>query len=235
MRPRAPRIEHQIVEEADSPLGRMTLRRYTSGQQTGYEIRLEGRFLMATHGVHSERAMAPLALERVRPGGREQLSVLVGGLGCGQTLAELLRQPRVSRAVVCEMSKAVVDWNRRYFPEASQRALDDPRVEVVISDLYDHLRAGTDRYDAMLLDVDNGPRYLASKRNRRLYDRQALRLCRAGLRAGGVLCIWSAIRHDGFLARMESAFDAAAEMSTEAWPERGDEPVDYLYLGVVSR
>jgi len=146
-------FRYEDVDAEDTPLGRLTLRRYHAETgEVGYEVRIDGHFLMASHGAHSEQAMAALARERLA-GEPRPLTVLVGGLGAGHTLRAALDLPDVERVVVVEIGARVVDWNRRYFAEVNGDAVSDPRVAVQVGDLADHVRATAGGVDLMLLDV----------------------------------------------------------------------------------
>jgi len=228
-------FEYEDIDTDDTPLGQLTLRRYRAEtSEVGYEVRIDGHFLMASHGAHSERAMAELALQR-RAGGETPLTVLVGGLGAGHTLRAALDLPGVSRVVVSEIGGKVVEWNRRYFAEVNGGAVDDPRVELRVGDLAHRVRADAGgaaggRYDLMLLDVDNGPGWLAAPGNAWLYEVDGLRACRAALHPGGVLAVWSPQRNPTFLAALEHVFDIVDEEDTTARGRQVGEPGDVIYL-----
>jgi spermidine synthase len=223
-------IEYSEIDREETPLGRLVLRRYRSSTgETGYEISLDGSFLMASHGSHSERAMAGLA-HRLLPPPYRDLQVLVGGLGAGHTLRAVLDLPGIARVDVAEIGAKVTGWNRRYFAEANGDAVDDPRVAVHVGDVLDLVRGRPDRYHLVLLDVDNGPGWLASPANSRLYQARGLSACAASLRPGGVLAIWSPDRN----LALESALTAALggwsrEMTTDDHRRRR-EPPSVVYL-----
>ncbi len=126
------------------------------------------------------------------PGGRGP-SVLIGGLGVGFSLARAAASPRWARITVVERERAVVDWHRAgHLAPFSAGALDDPRVDVIDGDLVTYLAAGGERYDALCLDVDNGPDWTVTESNDSLYTPDGLARCRTRLRPGGVLALWSA-------------------------------------------
>jgi spermidine synthase len=227
-------IEYEDVDSDDTPLGQLTLRRYRAETgEVGYEVSIDGHFLMASHGAHSERAMAELALER-RAGVETPLTVLVGGLGAGHTLRAALDLPGVHRVVVSEIGGKVVEWNRRYFAAVNGGAVDDPRVELAIGDLAHLVRADAGRYDLMLLDVDNGPGWLAAPGNEWLYGVDGLQACRAALRPGGVLAVWSPQRNPTFLAALRQVFPQVDEEDTTARGREVGEPGDVIYLALAN-
>ena len=225
------KILYQDVDREQTSLGELLLQRYEAeGGEHGYQILIDGEFLMASHGAHSERAMAPLAAARLRRPARD-LQVLIGGLGAGHTLREALDLPGVGRVVVAEIGRQVVTWNRRYFASVNGDALADPRVEVVIGDVLALLRGVEARYDLILLDVDNGPGYLAAEGNAALYTRDGLAETARALRPGGALAVWSPFRNPTFVARLAQVFDGWEEVDTLHLPERDGEPADVIYLG----
>jgi spermidine synthase len=176
----------------------------------GYRVRANGATLMAS-GVHgSEERMAELACASIS--GQAGTRVLVGGLGMGFTLrATLDVLPEDAALTVLELIPAVVEWNRGPLAELAGRPLDDPRVEVRTGDLVGHLRGRPTPYDAILLDVDNGPEAFTVPENDWLYAPGGLRALRTALRPGAHLAVWSAFRSPPFLRRLRQAgFDAKA-------------------------
>jgi spermidine synthase len=158
--------------------------------------------VLARRAHGSEDALAILALERA-PRTR---SVLVGGLGLGFTLrAALDLLPADARVLVAELVPAVVAWNRGPVAELAGRPLDDPRVRVEGADVAEVAARSPGRFDALLLDVDNGPSALAHAANERLYGAAGLAALRGALRSGGVLAVWSAGADARFLARLGAA------------------------------
>ncbi len=224
-------IEYEEVDREATELGQLVLRRYRAETgETGYEILLDGAFLMASHGSHAERAMAGLAHRRLAPD-RRDVTVLVGGLGAGHTLRAALDLAGVDRVVVAEIGAKVVDWNRRFFADANDGAVDDPRVEVVIADLAAVIDSHPDTFDLMLLDVDNGPGWLAAPPNARLYAAEGLAAWRRALRPGGVLAVWSPRPNPTFDTTLREVFPTV-EIETTSDP---DEPPSTIYVATVPR
>jgi spermidine synthase len=225
-------IEYEDVDRENTPLGELTLRRYRAETgEVGYEVAIDGNFLMASHGAHSERAMAPMAHVRLARPPRD-LTVLVGGLGAGHTLRAALDLSGVERVVVAEIGAKVVHWNRRWFAEVNGNAVDDPRAEMRIADLADVLAAASAEYDLMLLDVDNGPGWLAAGGNAALYEVAGVRACHDALRPGGVLAVWSPQVNPRFLTTLRQIFDHVDEVDTTAMGAELGEPGDAVYLAV---
>jgi spermidine synthase len=172
-------------------------------------IRVDGIELMSTRVHGSEEQLAELALQRLgpRPGAR----VLVGGLGMGFTLARALELVDNDAIVtVAELVPEVVTWNRELFAEHARHPLRDPRTRLVVGDVGRVLAAGSGAFDAVLLDVDNGPEGLSRPANSSLYDELGLDQARTALRPGGVLAIWSSWPAPTFTSRLRrSGFDVA--------------------------
>lgn len=223
-------IDYWEIDHEDTPFGRLVLRRYeASTGESGYEILLDGAFLMASHGSHSERAMAEIAHRRL-PRADHDLTVLVGGLGAGHTLRAALDLPAVVRVEVAEIGAKVVEWNRRHFAEGNAHAVDDPRVTVLVTDVLHLMERGSGRYDLVLLDVDNGPGWLAAPRNAPLFETAGLAACRRSLRPGGVIAIWCPQRNPELERALGEAFGSWSLEDTTAGARREGEPPSVIYL-----
>ena len=191
----------EILGQARTPDGAtMTLTR--SGSE--HVIRVDGQHLMSSRMHGSEDALAALACAEVRAVKRP--TVLVGGLGMGFTLrATLDLLPPEARVVVVELLPAVVVWNRSLLGELAGHPLSDPRVMVEVADVGAVMQIGAGRFDAILLDVDNGPSAFTSSDNEGLYDEQGLAAAWAALTPGGVLAVWSAKDDRRFQQRLRGA------------------------------
>lgn len=190
----------RVVDRVDGVCGELALR--TNG--VDFEVIANGVFLMDTRGGESERLLVHAAADRM-PSGRGHL--LVGGLGVGFSLASAAKHPRVGRITVVEREPAVVGWARGPLAPFNGNALDDPRVCCVEADLLDHLRETRDRYDAICLDVDNGPDWTVTEGNAALYGRAGLGSVSGRLVPGGVLAVWSASASPAFAERLRARFD----------------------------
>jgi spermidine synthase len=195
-------------------------------------VRNDGRVLMSSRQHGSEDALARLALERVtRPGGAR--TVLIGGLGLGYTLrATLDRIGPQARAVVAEISPALVAWNRGPVAHLAGRPLDDPRTRLQVGDVVDRIAEATGAFDAILLDVDNSPSSMVLAGNDRLYGPRGVAACAAALSAGGVLAVWSAGPDDPYLERMERAGLEARAVTVPARGIGGGGARHVVFLGV---
>ncbi|WP_313517043.1 hypothetical protein [Pseudomonas sp.] len=179
-----------------------------------------GNQLMNTRMHGSEDALAEIPCKRVA--GRPQVRVLIGGLGMGFTLAAALRQLGTDAEVqVAELVPGVIEWNRGPLGEKSGYPLRDPRATVLNDDVAAILKAGPGAYDAIMLDVDNGPEGLTQKSNSWLYSMEGLRTCAKALRKGGVLAVWSASADRQFSERLSKAGFKAEEVQVFAHGNRG--------------
>lgn len=162
---------------------------YRRGQE--FHVRVDGLELVTSRGHGSEEALARLALAEIGP--RRAPRILIGGLGFGYTLrAALDALPANARVWVSEIFPAVVEWNRGDVGRLAGRPLADPRVTVLEGDVREHLRSPGEPFDAVLLDVDNGPGFTTLDANRGLYSAGGLTEIGEALEADGVLAVWSA-------------------------------------------
>lgn len=178
---------------------------------TEFSIQLGHNELMNSRLSGSEKALATLAVERV--GGRAGARFLIGGIGMGFTLRAALDALRPDAAiVVAELVPNVAEWVRGPLSALSANALDDTRVDLRIGDVVGAIRSATAAYDAILLDVDNGPDGLTRAANDRLYDGAGLGAAMTALRPGGVLAVWSAHPDRTFTQRLRRGGFAVEEV-----------------------
>ncbi|SMH50969.1 hypothetical protein [Mesorhizobium australicum] len=176
--------------------------------------------LMNSRLSGSEEALATLVAQRLA--GRKAPSVLIGGLGMGFTMrAALAALGSDARITVAELVPEVVDWARGPMAELSAGCLDDPRVTVAIADVAALIRPApgggrAPQWDAILLDVDNGPEGLTRRVNDRLYDHAGLAAARGALTPGGVLAVWSQGPDRAFSKRLRDAGFAVEEVMVRA-------------------
>jgi spermidine synthase len=219
--------ERAVLARHIAPSGDIQLQqRSLPDGSLAFEIISDGVFLMASYNQVSARALAHCALEAAEASLCSGLRVLVGGLGMGFTLQEILTTDVASVDVV-EISPYIIEWNHTHFASLNGNVLADPRVRLIQDDLYTVLCAApAATYDAITLDVDNGPSWLAHERNARLYTLEALERWSAMLRPGGSFTVWSAQPEPEFLERMQTMFGRAEEISIVA-PNHRKEPVEY--------
>jgi spermidine synthase len=176
-----------------------------------YVILVSGESLMSSRMHGSEEALATFGCRRART--LDAPSVLIGGLGMGFTLrATLDLLPRDAQVVVAELVPALVEWNRDALGPLADHPLKDARVAVEIGDVGAAIRASRGRFDAILLDVDNGPAAFTASENKTLYSDEGLAAARSALKPGGVLAVWSAREDRKFEQRLRYAgFTVAVE------------------------
>ncbi|MCX4883561.1 MULTISPECIES: spermidine synthase [unclassified Streptomyces] len=176
-----------VLDRREGPYGEVVLRRHGALLQ----IIANGCFLMDTSDGRSERLLVDIA--RAALGRRTQPDVLIGGLGVGFSLAHAAADPYWGAITVLERERAIIDWHRDGPLAAfSARALADPRTEIVEADLITYVNETSDTYDALCLDIDNGPGWTVTEGNDDLYSPAGLTSCTRVLKPDGVLAVWSA-------------------------------------------
>lgn len=169
---------------------------------TEFSIRTAGTELMNSRLHGSEGALAELTYSLIKR--KSGLRILIGGLGMGYTLAAALEQSEPDTLItVSELIPAVVRWNREHLGHLTGMPLDDPRVSVEEEDVVETIRKRKSVWDAILLDVDNGPDGLTRKANDRLYCRSGLKTSFSALRPGGFLAVWSSGADEAFTRRLK--------------------------------
>lgn len=197
------------LASADGVRGELVLRRRVIDGRDAVELVAGGVLLMDSADTCTERALATRSLDVLGGTGRH---VVVGGLGLGYTACTLLDDSRVARVTVVEIEPALVAWVRDGLVPGQARLLDDVRLEVVVGDVADVVpRMPTGSVDAVLLDVDNGPGFLAHPANARLYSRPVLSAVAGRLRRPGVLAVWSADRSAALAQILASTVGPCAE------------------------
>jgi spermidine synthase len=185
-----------------------------------YSIRLGVKELMNSRLSGSEEALATLACARIAGVARPR--VLIGGLGMGFTLrAALAALPQEAEIEVAEIVPAVAEWAKTEMAAIFAGSLGDPRVRVELKDVAQIIGAARTRYDAILLDVDNGPEGMTREANDGLYAARGLGAARAALRPGGILAVWSVAPDRRFTQRLRDAGFATEEVVSRARGARG--------------
>ncbi|MEV0254255.1 spermidine synthase [Streptomyces sp. NPDC050732] len=217
-----------VLDRREGPHGEVVLRRHGELLQ----IIANGCFLMDTSDGRSERLLVDAARDALDD--RPSPALLIGGLGVGFSLAHAVADPRWGRIDVVEREDAIIGWHREGpLAELSGVALADPRAQILHTDLVTYLSGAgetpADTYDALCLDIDNGPGWTVTEGNNSLYSPAGLAACKARLNPGGVLAVWS--------AQPSSAFDDALRnagfqrVRTEEIPVARGVP-DVVHLGV---
>jgi spermidine synthase len=206
-------IPWELLDSAPVPGTNQELGLYKRGQE--FSIRMGGREIMGSRAHGSEEALSERACTRIA--GRARPRILVGGLGLGYTVAAALKRLGPGgRVIVAELVPAVVQWNLGPLAHLAGYPLQDRRVTILEGDVVRILQAKPRAFDAILLDVDNGPEDLIRKGNDRLYDRRGLEVIRAALRPGGVLGVWSASPERAFVKRLEGGGFRVEELRIRA-------------------
>jgi spermidine synthase len=207
-----------------------------------YEVWRDGRRVIASDARRSEQSLVELAVAPLR--GRDDVNLLVAGLGMGFSLRAALDAPgvKVLRVDVIERSQAIIDWNEQHFAQLNSDAGKDPRVKVHHADLATfakqvRLGAGDDLppqdgggWFAVVLDVDEGPSGLWRAENAGIYDEEGVARLEGLLRPGGVLALWSAQREPDLHKRMHARLTNVAEMVVPV-EINGQSNLDYIYRG----
>ena len=186
-----------------------------------FSIKLGTNELMNSRLSATEQALATIACEKIK--GRARPHILIGGLGMGFTLrAALVVLGKQAQIIVAELVPAVVAWARGPMAELFGESLTDARVRIRETDVGDLIRAARSEYDAILLDVDNGPEGMTREANDRLYDLDGLAAAYMALRPGGVLAVWSSRPDPKFTQRLrKTGFDVVENPVRAKGPQGG--------------
>jgi spermidine synthase len=224
-------VDYTLVARAESPRGEIVLRERRErdagpNAPAVLELRVNGVFVMDTLETSSEKGLATAALKQVdRP-----RNVVVGGLGLGFTMHELLADKRVERLVVVEIEDALVQWMRDGTVPHGPSYLADERVTVITADIRVAMAEATPAaYDLILLDVDNGPGFLVYEDNEAIYQGEFLGQVRDALRPGGALVIWSAAESPRLQAEMQDVFGNVVPIPFDVSLQSRDEHY-WIYL-----
>jgi len=202
-----------LLDSATVPGGGEELRLMQRGSE--FAIRLGRSDLMNSRMHGSEDALGALACAKIAT--RARPKILIGGLGMGFTLRAVLTAAGAkAQVVVAELVPAVVTWNRGPLAHLSGNSLADPRVDIRETDVSALIQAARGAYDAILLDVDNGPEGLTREENDRIYSMAGLASAKTALRPGGVLATWSAAPHKRFAQRLSHAGFSVEEIIARA-------------------
>ncbi len=203
-----------------------------------YEVWRDGRRVIASDARRSEQLLIELAMGPLR--GRDDVTILLAGLGMGFALRHALDAPgvKVARVDVIESSQAMIDWNEQHFAQLNQDARKDPRVKLHHADLGAFLKEPRDDaaspsgegWFAIILDMDQGSSALWRPENAAFYDDDGIARLEAALRPGGVLALWSASREPELARRMHARLQNVAELVVPVELD-GQSHLDYVYRG----
>jgi spermidine synthase len=210
-------IPWEQIDTAGVPGADVELRLMRRGAE--FSMRLGQNELMSSRLSGSEQALATLTCRRIEAVRRPHL--LIGGLGMGFTLrAALAVLGSEARILVAELVPAVIAWAKGPLVDIFGDSLDDPRASIREADVIEVIQSHVSAFDAILLDVDNGPEGLIRKANDALYDLKGLRAIRGSLRPGGVLAVWSSGPNPSFSKRLGAAGFDVNEVAVRATTKR---------------
>ena len=223
-------MEYVEIARAESERGELVLReRRGENGPSALELRANGVFVMDTVETGTEQALADHALLAVE----DPRAVVVGGLGLGYTMHQVLADSRVEKCAVVEIEEALVRWMRDGTIPHGPAVLADERVTVVVADIAVAMaEASPASYDLVLLDVDNGPGYLVHNANAELYREPFLRATRAALRPGGAIAVWSAAEAPELADALRAVFGEAHGYAHDVLLQDRDEKY-WLYVARV--
>ncbi len=227
-------VEYDEVARATSERGEIVLRARRDpdagpNAPQVLELRVNGVFVMDTVETSSEKGLATAALKQVE----NPRTVVVGGLGLGFTMHEVLADTRVEKLVVVEIEDALVQWMRDGTVPHGPAYLADERLTVMVADIQVAMaEATTAAYDLVLLDVDNGPGFLVYDENEAVYQREFLEQTKACLRPGGALVIWSAAETPTLQAELKDVFGNVVAIPYDVSLQSRDEQY-WIYLSRV--
>ena len=201
-----------LIETAVVPGGHQ-LRLFRRGDD--FMIVLDNNELMNSRMSGSEEALAVMTVQRLR--NRLAPRLLIGGYGMGFTLrAALSALPANASVRVIELVPEIMDWARGPMAEVTAGCLEDPRVHIENGDVAELIAAARGSWDAILLDVDNGPDGLTRPANDQLYSNRGLAFARAALTSGGYLAVWSAAPDSSFTRKLRDAGFEVEEITVRA-------------------
>jgi len=210
----------ELVDTAEIPGNGGELQLFKCDEEYSISIKGSG-VLMSTWAHQSEDALAELACRKIS--GRAQPRVLIGGLGMGFTLAAALRHlGEDAEVVVAELVPGVVAWNKGVLGQYAEHPLQDKRTTILEGDVAKRIRSQKQNYDAILLDVDNGPNGLTRKKNDWLYSTDGLTEAYNSLRPEGILAVWSAATSRNFMERLRKVGFKVKQTRVPEQDNKGD-------------
>lgn len=218
-----------LLGTANIPNNGGELRLTQRGDEFAISLKGAGGILMTSRVHGSEIALAELGCAHIQ--GKPNTRVLVGGMGMGFTLAAALKATSPdARVVVAELVPEVIEWNKGPLGECAGRPLDDTRVVVHLGDVAELFATGQATYDAVLLDVDNGPESFTHADNNKLYSAESLQAIHNSLKPGGVLAIWSAWHDSAFPRHLQKAGFKVETRPVRAHKGKGSRHTIYLAI-----
>lgn len=196
----------------------------------GYEIIVDGQFLISSASSNSSIALIELGLARLSP--RNNLSVLVGGLGLGFSLKTALANPAVSQVTVVELEQRLIEWHHQDLIPGSSGAIQEPRSKIVNRDFLQFCDECQERFDFIAVDIDNGPDWLSHETNSPLYSEKYLKRIGELLHQNCILTIWSAAVSSELKRRLLRIYGNVDEI--EVLDDNGEGKPISAYIYIVS-
>jgi spermidine synthase len=216
-----------LLGTANIPNNGGELRLTQRGDEFSIHLKGVGGILMTSRVHGSEVALAELGCAHIQ--GMQNARVLVGGMGMGFTLAAALKATSInSQVVVAELVPEIIEWNKGPLGECSDWPLKDNRVVVNLGDVAELFKTKQATYDAVLLDVDNGPESFTHADNNKLYSSESLQAIQQTLKPGGVLAIWSAWHNPKFPLHLKKARFKVETKTVRAHKGKGSRHTIYL-------
>ncbi|WP_163971113.1 spermine/spermidine synthase domain-containing protein [Oceanobacillus halotolerans] len=211
-------VSPTIIDSAETDRGVIQLQK----RGNDYEVISNGTFLMATYNGESERLLVNAAIEQASM----PKHVLIGGLGVGMSLAETLSYSSIQKVTVIEIEERIIEWNKTYLADFSSQSLQDPRTNIVHADFTKWMYETDETFDAICLDIDNGPDWTVTDSNDALYQKDSLIVLASLLNENGILTFWSASAAPDFVGSLEQLF---SRVEVRTVPMERGEP-DYVFL-----
>jgi spermidine synthase len=195
----------------------------------GYEIIVDGQFLMSTGSGNSSVALVRLGMERLQER-HGNLRVLIAGLGLGFSLQEAWSYPEVAEVIVVELEGRIIDWHCRGLIPGTHHLCRDSRVRIIHRDFIEYLSECREQFDLIAVDIDNGPDWLSHETNCRLYTWEYLNLIKNFLHQGGVATVWTANEADWFRRVLAEIFGKVTEVMVSDHNGEGKEISAFIYV-----
>jgi spermidine synthase len=213
-----------IIAQENTENGEVILREGPAG----YEIIVDGQFLMSSASGNSSVALVELGLAKLTP--RKNLSVLIGGLGLGFSLRAALTSGSVTAVTVIELEAQIIEWHRQGLISETVRLLNDPRTRLIHEDFLQFMDGCAHQYDFIALDIDNGPEWLCHEANSQLYRQDHLAGLQKMLRPQGIITFWSAASSRQFKQSLERVFGKVEEVAVADHNGEGKPITAFVYI-----
>jgi len=192
-----------------------------------YEIIMNGVFIMSTYNHLSSQLLVRKSIEKIQS--KENINILIGGLGMGFSVKEACSFPHVSEMDVIEIEPLIIEWNRSYFADYNRHCLDDKRVHMSVDDFYDYGVKTKEKYNIIVMDIDNPPELLVQESNQRTYQPSFFAKIKGRLKTNGIFSIWSSDYDNDLMAKIKKVFEnCLVEEIKEEYQNR--EMCYYIYM-----